>query len=163
MNGRPCRPGSGSLILGGLVDRVEAVAEIASDLAKQPHQLCDFFLIQTGQRFVTNAVADVMRSVERGIGLRREAQLMGPAVGRMIRTLDPAAIRHPIEQTRNRDRRYIEQIRQGGLVDAVVVGEIGQDPALGASQAQHVFGTLVEKLAYQSTDIRHEEAEALFV
>ena len=64
-----------------------------------------------------------------------QGQQPGPPIGRVLPALDQAAFREPVENAHQGDRLDVEQFGEAGLMDALVLREIGDGLPLRTGQA----------------------------
>ncbi len=133
--------------------------EVVPRAQQQFHDPVALFRGEAGQRLGAHLAADRDHLGEERLRLLGDEELPGAPVVRIGTALDPAGLRHAVEEPRQRDRLDLQQLGEAGLVDALVIDEIGQDLALRAGQAQ-AFGALVEALAEQPRGLVQDEAEA---
>jgi hypothetical protein len=80
------------------------------------------------------------------------------AIRWVLAALDQTLFCEFVENADEGNRLDFQQVRQAGLMDAFIVGEIGERLPLRPCQAK-TFGALLEPLAKQSRDVMQKETE----
>ena len=111
---------------------------------QQVDQLISFLVGQRGKGLLSNLGRKITDTSNDRASLIGQHQPARAAVGGIRPPLYPALGLHSVDLPNQRHRLYLKEFRQTGLIDALIAGEIADDPALRSIEAKKRHRLLIK-------------------
>jgi len=128
--------------------------------AQQVDQPPAVLLGKIGEGLAPNLGRQVEDAGEKRARLFGQHQPARATVGRVGAPLDPTILFHPVDLPDQGHRLDLEQIRKSRLIDALMTGEVAQNPALRPGEAEKQQCPLIKAPREEPRDVVDEIAEA---
>jgi hypothetical protein len=115
-----------------------------------------------GQGFSPGHLADASDLLENRVGVGCQKQQPDSAVRRVLAPLDQPACLQLVENAHQRDGLDFQDIGEPALMDAFVLGQIGERLPLRTGQPE-IARPLLETLAQQACNVMQEETQSWLV
>jgi len=128
----------------GVGKRWDTFGQITVNATEEADQVSTLCLRKACESFGTHFVREIENSSQDRACLFGQHESAGSTVTGIGPPLDPAVLFHPINLSNQGHWLDLKQIREAGLIDALVAGKVPQDLALRPSKAEEQQRTLVE-------------------